>query len=108
MSPSSEGRVVCRGVRGATTVEANIPEEILSATRDLLTRMVEANQMALEDIASVFFALTPDLDAVHPARAARELGWTDIALFTTQEVPVPGSLPLAIRVLIHWNTARAQ
>ena len=87
----------CRGIRGATTVDANQADAILSATRDLIEAIVFANGLRPEDIASVFFTTTPDLDAAFPAQAARELGWRDTALMCSHEMSVPGSLP---RVLI--------
>ena len=98
----------CRGIRGATTVENDSAAAILAATRELLTRIVEANDMALEDIASAFFIVTPDLTAAFPAQAARELGWQHVPLLDAQEIPVPGSLPRCVRVLIHWNTEKPQ
>ncbi|MDE3112916.1 MAG: chorismate mutase [Chloroflexota bacterium] len=97
-----------RGVRGATTVAANDREEIVSATKDLLQRIVALNAMASEDVASVWFTATPDLDAEFPAAAAREIGWTDVPLICSREIPVPGALGRCIRVLIHWNTGRSQ
>ena len=96
-----------RGIRGATTADANTRESILAATRELLTAMVQANDLQLADIASVYFTMTPDLDAAFPARAARDLGWTDVALLDAQAPHVQGDLPHCIRVLIHWNTERA-
>jgi chorismate mutase len=98
----------CRGIRGATTVETNTRAEILDATRELLTHMVRVNRVTIEDIASILFTATPDLTAAFPAQAARELGWQSTALLDAQEIPVPGSLVRCIRVLIHWNTDRAQ
>ncbi|HWQ15928.1 MAG TPA: chorismate mutase [Roseiflexaceae bacterium] len=98
--------IYCRGIRGATTAEANTREAILEATRDMLERLIAANGLRAEDIASAIFSTTPDLNAEFPAVAARELGWTDTALFCTHEMAVPGSLPRAIRVLVHWNTTR--
>lgn len=98
----------CRGVRGATTVEADSAEQIVSATRELLERMVEANGIEPGDVASVIFTATPDLAAAFPARAARELGWDRVALLDAQEIPVPGSLARCVRALIHWNTDLAQ
>ena len=94
----------CRGMRGATTVGENSERAIIAATRTLLERMVSANGIATEDIASVIFTTTPDLDAAYPARAARDLGWTDIPLLGMQEIDVPDSLPRCVRVLILWNT----
>lgn len=93
-----------RGIRGAITVEQDTAEAILAATRELLAAIAEANRIRPEDIASVLFTTTPDLSAEFPARAARELGWTDVPLLGAIEMPVPGSLPRCIRVLVHVNT----
>ncbi len=98
----------CRGIRGATTVESDTADAILTATCKLLTHIVEANDIAVKDIASAFFTVTPDLTAAFPARAARELGWQYVALLDAQEIPVPGSLLRCVRVLIHWNTEKPQ
>ena len=98
-----------RGIRGATVAAENTPEAILSATRELLTAIVAANPgLAPEDIASAIFTVTPDLDAAFPAQAARQLGWKHVPLMCAREIPVPGSLPRCIRVLLHWNTDRPQ
>ena len=77
---------------------------IRAATRELLTALVDANSIDPDDVASVVFTVTPDLDADYPARAARDLGWTDVALLGATELAVPGGLPRCIRVLLHWNT----
>jgi chorismate mutase len=100
--------MTCRGVRGATTVLANDREEILTATRQLLALMVRRNGIEKQDVASAIFTTTVDLDAEFPALAARQLGWLDVPLLCGHELNVPGSLPLCIRVLVHWNTERAQ
>ncbi len=100
--------MACRGIRGATTVEANTAEAILDATGELLAAMVEANGLAAEDIASALFTVTADLDAAFPAQAARQLGWHQVPLLDAIEIPVPGSLPRCVRVLLHWNTSRGQ
>lgn len=96
-----------RGVRGATTVNNNTPEEIVSAAQELLQAMVEANGIEEEYVASVIFTTTPDLTAAYPAAAARQMGWTQTALMGCQEMNVPGTLPRCIRVLVHWNTDKA-
>jgi chorismate mutase len=94
-----------RGVRGATVVDEDNPEAVLSATSQLLQAMLKANPgMHTEDLASAFFTVTSDLSSVYPARAARELGWNHVPLMCACEIPVPGSLPRCIRVLLHWNT----
>ena len=98
----------CRGVRGATTVKKNEREEILTATRQLLALLIRSNEIEPPDIASAIFTTTPDVDAEFPALAARQLGWIDVPLLCGHEMAVPGSLPLCIRVLIHWNTVKPQ
>lgn len=98
----------CRGVRGATTVEANDRDEILAATRQLLALVIRRNGIEKEDIASATFSVTKDLDAEFPALAARQLGWIDVPLLCGYEISVPGSLEKCIRVLIHWNTDKTQ
>ena len=97
-----------RGVRGATTAEANTSPAILAATRELLSRLVADNGLAVEDIASAFFTVTPDITAGFPAAAARQLGWVHAALMDAVEVPVPGDAPLCVRVLLHVNTEKRQ
>ncbi len=97
-----------RGVRGATTVDRNQKDEILERTRELLIHMVEANGIRIEDIASAWLTTTPDVYAEFPAVAARQLGWTQVPLMQSHEMSVPGMLPLCIRVLLHWNTDKAQ
>lgn len=93
-----------RGVRGATVAKANTKEAIIETTREMLLRMVEANGIQSEDIASAFFSTTHDLNAEFPAIAARQIGWTDAALMCMHEMEVPNSLPMCVRVLVHWNT----
>lgn len=97
-----------RGVRGATTVENDERGEILRATRELLAAMVEANGIATADIAAAIFTVTDDVSAAFPAAAARELGWNAVPLLDAREIPVPGALPLCIRVLLLINTGRTQ
>ena len=98
--------MLTRGVRGATTVEANTPEAILEATRELLAAMLKVNDLDVEYVASAFFTATPDLNAEFPALAAREMGWHNVALLCGHEMNKPGSLPMCLRVLLHVNTDR--
>lgn len=93
-----------RGIRGAITVSKNSREEILEAARELLTAMIEANEINPEDVASATFTTTPDLNAEFPAVAARQMGWTFVPLMCGHEMGVPGSLPLCLRILLHLNT----
>jgi chorismate mutase len=98
-----------RGVRGATTVRANDAAAVTDATLELLRVMRDRNAIKPEDIGYVWFTVTPDLDAAFPADAARAgMGWTDVPLICGREIPVPGALPLCVRVLIAWNTTLAQ
>jgi len=98
-----------RGVRGATTVAADEPELILQATRELLEEILDENEdMKPEDIASAIFTVTEDLASTFPAQAARQMGWSLVPMLCAREIPVPGSLPRVIRVLVHWNTELPQ
>ena len=94
-----------RGIRGATTVKANQAGEILAATRELLETILSANPgLQPSELSAAWFTLTSDLDAAYPAQAARELGWTQVPMLCACEIPVPGSLPGCIRLLLQWNT----
>jgi chorismate mutase len=98
-----------RGIRGATTVHADQAEPILAATQELLEAILVHNPgLVPEAIASALFTVTDDLSAVYPAKAARQIGWVQTPLMCAREIPVPGSLPRCIRVLIHWNTSLPQ
>ena len=100
--------IYCRGVRGATTVEANTREAIVEATRELLLELIAANGLQVEDVGSAIFTTTADVNAEFPAVAARELGWHEVALICGHEMSVPGALDRCIRILIHWNTPKLQ
>jgi chorismate mutase len=96
--------MMIRGLRGATTVEANSADAIWAATQELLESLIEANGIVEDDVASIMFTTTPDLNAVYPAKAARLMGWSRTALMGFAEADVPDGLRMCIRVLIHWNT----
>ncbi|KAA5539853.1 chorismate mutase [Roseiconus nitratireducens] len=100
--------MVCRGVRGATTVPVDDRDEILLATRQLLALMIRRNEIDTADLASALFTVTSDLSAEFPALAARQLGWLEVPLMCGYEITVERSLPRCIRVLLHWNTTKAQ
>lgn len=94
-----------RGIRGATTVNADQPDLILQATRELLEGILEENEgMRPEDVASAIFTVTDDLVSTFPAQAARQMGWSLVPMLCAREIPVSNSLPRVIRVLVHWNT----
>jgi chorismate mutase len=94
----------CRGVRGATTVEANTREDILGGTRQLLALMIRQNGIEPCEVGSALFTVTADLDAEFPALAARQLGWLEVPMLCSHELDVPGSLRKCIRIMLHWNT----
>jgi chorismate mutase len=98
----------CRGVRGATTADANSREDILRATRQLLALMIRQNGIQADDVASALFTTSPDLNAEFPALAARQLGWLHVPMMCGHEMSVPGSLPRCVRVLLNWNTDKSQ
>ncbi|MDI3339866.1 MAG: chorismate mutase [Sphaerobacter sp.] len=98
----------CRAIRGAITTERNTAEDILEATRELLAAMIEANDLRAEDVASIIFTTTPDLNATFPAIAARDYGWDAVPLLCTHEMNVPGALDHVIRILMHVNTEKSQ
>lgn len=93
-----------RGIRGASTVEGNSKNEIFKSTGLLLQQLFTVNQIDPEDVAAIYFTLTPDLNAAFPAEVAREMGMTKIPLLCMQEIGVPGSLPKVVRILLLVNT----
>lgn len=98
-----------RGIRGATTVDADVAEQIRAATRELVGEILRANGIEqFDEIASIIFTTTPDLTSTFPAEAAREMGMNDVPLLCSSEIPVAGSTPLCIRVLLHLNTQKTQ
>jgi len=97
-----------RGVRGAITVEANDADQIVEATFELLSQLADANDIKVDDVCSIIFSVTKDLDAQFPAVAARRLGWLYTPLLCTNEIPVPGSLDKCVRILMHVNTTKRQ
>lgn len=89
-------------------MESNDAAEILGATDELLRTLIAANDLEPDDIVSAFFTVTRDLDAAFPARAAEDFGWNIVALLHATEIPVPGSLPRCIRLLVHAYTSRSR
>ena len=99
--------IVCRGVRGATTVDSNTREEVLRRTREMLALMIRLNGIQPDEVAAALFTTTADVNSEFPAFAARQLGWLNAALMCGHEMAVPGALGMCIRVLVFWNTDRA-
>ena len=96
------------GIRGAISVEANTRDAIFAATRHLLDRIIEANQIREEDVAGLFFTATPDLDAGFPAYAVRDMGWRHTASLCAHEMSVPGAMEKVIRVMMFVNNKDRQ
>ncbi len=90
-----------RAIRGAITVAEDTPAEVVSATRLLLEDMVARNSLAPDDMVSLIFTATADVTSQFPAVAAREMGLTGVPLLCATEIPVPDSLPLCVRVMLH-------
>jgi len=88
-------------LRGATSVEANERTAILERTTELLEALMDRNALRVSDLVSAIFTVTGDLNAEFPAVAARQLGFDQVPLLCAQEIPVPGALPLVVRVLLH-------
>jgi chorismate mutase len=98
-----------RGVRGATTVKSNTEVEILNAAEELFVKMIEKNEINPNDVASVFISTTDDLDAGFPAKGMRQMeGWQYVPVMCMREMPVPNSLKMCIRVMLHLNTDKSQ
>ena len=101
-----------RGVRGATTAHLDSAAEIVDATRELLSALIDANQIAAEDVAGAWFTTTTDLTTEFPAVAARQLGWVDVPLICGHEMDVPyanpRSIPRCIRIMVLINTGKPQ
>jgi chorismate mutase len=97
-----------RALRGATTVDADTPEQVTERTCQLLTAMLERNGVEHEDLISILFTATPDVSSMFPATAARTLGLGDVPLLCASEIDVPGATPRCIRVLAHLTTDRSR
>lgn len=93
-----------RGLRGAITADNNIASDIVQETTLLLKEMMNRNDIEEEDIVSIIFSATDDLNAEFPAAAARTLGFKNTPLLCTKEIAVPGSITKCIRILMHFYT----
>ncbi|MDQ0197513.1 chorismate mutase [Neobacillus ginsengisoli] len=98
-----------RGVRGATTVGENSEEEILSATEELVAKLIVENHILPDSVASVFISTTEDISAAFPAKVLRKFeGWTYVPVMCMREMQVPNSLNMCIRIMMHLNTVQSQ
>ncbi|QNG38509.1 chorismate mutase [Geodermatophilaceae bacterium NBWT11] len=95
-----------RAIRGATQVDADDRDEVLEATAELVSAVLERNELASEDLISILFTATPDLTSEFPALAARQLGLGDVPLMCATEIAVPHALPRVLRLMAHVDTPR--
>ena len=102
------GHLTVRAARGAICVGADSADLVLTATERLVSQMLERNEVAAEDIVSVFFTATPDLTSAFPAEAARRIGLGKVPLLCAQEIGVEGAMARVVRVLMHFHTSLAQ
>jgi|TARA_B100000959_G_scaffold269196_1_gene314723 monofunctional chorismate mutase len=93
-----------RGIRGATTVNKNTRSEVIEATQEMLSTIIDKNKLSTDDIAAAMFTTTEDINCEFPAYAARMMGWKYVALLDNTQMKVPNSLKLCIRVLLLVNT----
>jgi chorismate mutase len=103
-----ESAVAVRAIRGATQVGADDRDEVLGATRELVSAVLERNQIDPADLISILFTATPDLVSEFPALAARELGLGDVPLMCATEIAVPHALPRVLRLMAHVETPMAR
>ncbi len=93
-----------RAIRGAIQLDADEREHLLASTRELVTAVLEANELSTDSVISIIFTVTADIHSEFPAVAARELGMGDVPLICTTEIDVPGSLPRVVRLMAHAET----
>ena len=97
-----------RAIRGATQASANTAQAIDEATKELLLEIMKENQIIPEEVISVIFTVSPDLNAAFPASSARELGFSEVPLICSVEIDVPGALERTIRIMAHVESSRSK
>jgi chorismate mutase len=100
--------LVVRGLRGATTVDADTVDQVTARSQELMRRLMERNELSEDDIVSAIFTATADVTSIFPATAVREIGFGAVPLLCAAEIAVPGAMPLCIRVLLHVHTTRTR
>jgi chorismate mutase len=98
--------VAVRAIRGAIQVDANERAAVIDATTELVTAVMNRNELVPDDVISVLFTATPDLTAEFPALAARKIGFQEVPLICASEIGVPGAMPRVVRLLMHVETTR--
>ena len=100
--------LMVRGLRGATTVDVDSPEQVTERSQELMRTLMGRNELVEDDIVSALFTATGDVTSVFPATAVREIGFGAVPLLCAAEIAVPGAMPLCIRVLLHVYTTRSR
>ena len=100
--------LMVRGLRGATTVDADTVEQVTERSQELMRELMERNGLVEDDIVSILFTATGDVTSIFPATAIREIGFGAVPLLCAAEIPVPGAMPLCIRALLHVYTERSR
>jgi chorismate mutase len=100
--------LMVRGLRGATTVDADTSAQVTERSQELILRLLERNDLEEDDIVSVLFTATADVTSIFPATAIREIGFGAVPLLCAAEIAVPGAMPLCIRVLLHVHTTKTR
>ena len=100
--------LMVRGLRGATTVDADTVEQVTERSQELMRELMERNGLGEDDIVSILFTATGDVRSIFPATAIREIGFGAVPLLCAAEIPVPGAMPLCIRALLHVYTERSR
>ena len=100
--------IMVRGLRGATTLEADTVEQVTARSQELMRQIMVRNDLCEDDIVSVLFTATADVNSAFPATAVREIGFGAVPLLCAAEIAVPGSMPLCIRVLLHVHTTKTK
>jgi chorismate mutase len=95
-----------RGLRGATTVDADTVAQVTERSQELMRALMTRNELVEDDIVSALFTTTADVTSIFPATAIREIGFGAVPLLCAAEIAVPGAMPHCIRVLLHVYTAR--
>ena len=100
--------LMVRGLRGATTVDADTAAQVTERSQELMREIMARNELVEDDIVSVLFTATPDVTSIFPATAIREIGFGAVPMLCAAEIAVPGAMPLCIRVLLHVHTTRSR
>jgi chorismate mutase len=93
-----------RAVRGATQLEDDVREHMLERVAEMVTDVMAANGLEVEDFISIIFTATSDLVSDFPAYAARRLGFSDVPLICARELEIEGAMPRVVRMMAHVET----